>query len=357
MQRCKSQRLVSHAGLADGNLCSTEANALRSPLLKLPAEVSNTIYLHAFTGVVVRRWTSFTRKSGAITGATALSLFICRQLHHETSIIFVSQVAFGLTGYRGCHLLVANAVRAMGSQRSNEITSIVMDSKTISYLYENESVELDKRSTELLKILNQHIDSITTSTEANARKSPFLRIPGELRNKINNYTLAGTILTVYPPSILQQRLKQRLSRPWNYKYPHELAGFALRTCWQVHYEASALLFRAAIVDSKAYADTLLNNRLFINFVGRLACDTITSIALSHTMVRHIINPHLVSEEVDVDFTQGAASLLSLQTVWMYEDGPHIDQAITTIAPRIRLGNERLVVYFTDKENVVWGIHV
>lgn len=139
MRRCKSQTPLGYVDLTDAHRCSTEANALRSPLLRLPAELRNKIYACIFTGAVVRLRTSFSTKTDAIVGSTAFSLLTCHQLRHETSTILFSQVVFDLTGYEIRHLLRVSGGSGpkVDTQICDHIKSIVMCSKTILYLHEN----------------------------------------------------------------------------------------------------------------------------------------------------------------------------------------------------------------------------
>jgi hypothetical protein len=116
--------------------------------LRLPAELRNKIYVHAFTGAVVKPWLSNALKDNEVHGCVAFSLFTCRQLRYETSALFFSHVAFDFRSAIGESLI--QGAHLLGAQIRNKITFILLDAKTICYhyLWEDQKIEdtLERRA-------------------------------------------------------------------------------------------------------------------------------------------------------------------------------------------------------------------
>ena len=123
--------------------------------------------------------------------------------------------------------------------------------------------------------------------EANARDSPLLRLPPELRNQIYANIFRNILVPI-----------------WQHKKIPG-AAFALFTCRQLRYETSALLYTQATFDFRGYEGYSFILGIPARVTGAQICNEITAIKLcSHTIIEIAIgrNTYLL-RGLDFDHTR------------------------------------------------------
>lgn len=99
---------------------STRNNQLNSPLLRLPAEIRNLVYIYTFTNSVI--WAPPRRGYQSATNPIGL-IHCCRLLHHEANALFFPTATFAL-GSVGCLFNYKDITTAIGVGLCAQITSV-----------------------------------------------------------------------------------------------------------------------------------------------------------------------------------------------------------------------------------------
>jgi len=157
------------------------------------------------------------------------------------------------------------------------------------------------------------------STEANARNSPLLRLPRELRNQIYDEILYGTSIKVHKPShSLASKLKRFLRK---LALLQGDASSAFLTCKQIRYEAFALLVRLVAFNfSTDYSAVTLSHQLPLKYMGSRICHWLTSIVLHEKMIDDLVAADLpLGYTEQVPSPQTAFYFYNVETVWALSD--------------------------------------
>lgn len=113
----------------------------------------------------------------------------------------------------------------------------------------------------------------------NQRKSPLLRLPGELRNKIYEYTFSNAIVSVFRSSELPDyvEMKPHMGSRVSYRTttPHNLVALT-KTCRQIFAESRLLLFR--LVAFHVHSDGSLGH--FLKTLESSQQDAITTVQIT-----------------------------------------------------------------------------
>lgn len=127
------------------------------------------------------------------------------------------------------------------------------------------------------------------STEANQRNSPLLRLPGEIRNKIYEYTFSGT--SVYARNLRPRRKDLR---------PHP--SLVLLTCRQIRHEATARFYNFTTFVFEQCEDVCY----LVGQVGRRRASIITTIDVTGSCACDLALPMcgLVPEVWSVHYLPG-----------------------------------------------------
>ncbi|KAF2127149.1 hypothetical protein P153DRAFT_398515 [Dothidotthia symphoricarpi CBS 119687] len=87
----------SHQGIDRDQI--TQDNQFKSPFLRLPAELRNSIYEFVFYGSAVRLVSPCAHKDRSSKVASRQFMHTCRQIRTEASTIFYAQASFDLTQF------------------------------------------------------------------------------------------------------------------------------------------------------------------------------------------------------------------------------------------------------------------
>ncbi|KAI4714532.1 hypothetical protein J4E89_000212 [Alternaria sp. Ai002NY15] len=105
-------------------------NQLKSPFLRLPAELRNLIYLFTFTDSVIRMHP----RKGEQSATNPIGLICCcRQLRHEANSLFGSTATFGME--LAMPYSHEAAIAAIGAERCARITSIQISLLSVEFQY------------------------------------------------------------------------------------------------------------------------------------------------------------------------------------------------------------------------------
>ena len=179
------------------------------------------------------------------------------------------------------------------------------------------------------------ISNTSASTLQNQLKSPLLRLPAEIRNKIYTYVALSTTIKVTGTFDRDQH-----SQP--YTLYLRAPGLA-RSCKQIHHEATTLLYSLATFDITKHSTTFLLERGF----NRNICSLVTSIRVSGILAFSVMSK---SDSVTRSFrmnTTPAGYLPGLKRVYVqkiYWDWKNLKDPA---ALRNWLGDESLEIIFEE----------
>jgi hypothetical protein len=188
----------------------------------------------------------------------------------------------------------------------------------------------------------------TNSTEANARNSPFLRLPGELRNQIYDEAFDDAYLGVYKRLGFFARIFKRNSRSLR-----GAAAFALLTCKQIRHEALLLLFPAATFYFNLYAANMLRDGHLISYMGQNVCYSITRMVLSQDTVHDVVSEWHAARNTGTPVLPRADYFPCLESVWVFELGSGCCIGHATLALRRLFARGALMVNFKDWQSGEW----
>ena len=112
------------------NWNSARVNQLTSPLLRLPAELRNLIYLFTFTDSMIRMHP----QKGEQSATNPIGLICCcRQLHREANSLFYTTATFEME--MALPYSYEAAIVAIGAERCARITSIQISLLSVEFQY------------------------------------------------------------------------------------------------------------------------------------------------------------------------------------------------------------------------------